>query len=174
MNDFSDLLYTIMSVVIFSFLLLQANSLILRNETVTVDHEFEKTAIAVAQSIIDEAKTKAFDWAIIDGVDPDEFPGEFLGFGARGGSERESFAVFDDYHFYNESNENPLIVPTPLGNYTVMITVDFVDVEDVGGVTVVSLPSEPTTFNKRMTVTASSTANDDFATLVYIKSYFAM
>jgi len=167
MNDFSDLLYTIMSIVIFSFLLLQANSLILRNETVTVDHEFEKTAIAAAQSIIDEAKTRAFDWAILDGTDPSSFPEEFVGFDGRE-SVRENFAAFDDYHLFNET---PLIIPTELGDYEVTITVEYVDVEDIGGVTVVSLPSEPTTFNKRMTVRATSVANNESATLVYVKSY---
>ena len=171
MNDYTDLFYTLMAVAIFSFFLLHANGAILSNQTRTVDHEYEKTAISVAQSIIDEAKTLEFDWAIIDGVTPDEFPGEFLGFDERGGSDRENFAVFDDYHFYSQ---NPLIVPTELGNYTVRITVDFVEVEEVGGVTVVSAPSLTTSFNKRMTVTASNIANDDFATLTYIKSYFPM
>ena len=158
MNDYSDLLYTIMSVVIFSFLLLQANSLILRNESVTVNHEFEKTAIGVAQSIIDEAKTRAFDPDMSPGTIPDGFrpPGQM---GWNGTTPREQFTSFDDYHNYTE------VVQTGLGNYQVVVEVRYVENEPPFDVSAVQ------TVSKRMTVQASSMDNNESATLVYIKSY---
>ena len=157
MNDFSDLFYTIFSIVIFSFLLLQANSLMLRNDGVTVNHEYEKTAIALAQSIIEEAKSLDFDENMSPGDVPNEFtpPGE-LGSNAL----RKDFTAFDHFNGYNAT------VATQLGNYEIDVTVEYVDSEP---------PFDPVggrTTSKRMTVTASSVANDDFATLVYIKSFF--
>ena len=158
MNDYSDLLYTIMSVVIFSFLLLQANSLILRNDAVTVNHEFEKTAIGVAQSIIDEAKTRAFDPDMSPGSIPDGFrpPGQM---GWNGTTPRDQFTSFDDYHDYTE------IVQTQLGNYEVSVFVEYVENESPFAV------SGTQTVSKRMTVQATSDDNNESATLVYIKSY---
>ncbi len=158
MNDYSDLLYTIMAVVIFSFLLLQANSLVLRNDAVTVDHEFEKTAIAVAQSIIDEAKTRDFDPNTSPSTIPDDFrpPGQM---GWNGTTPREQFTAFDDYHNYSE------LVQTPLGNYQVTVTVRYINNEPPFDVSAVQTPS------KRMTVQATSVDNNESATLVYIKSY---
>jgi len=157
MNDYSDLFYTVFSIVIFSFLLLQANSLVLRNESVTVDHEYEKTAIALAQSIIEEAKVLAFD----EEMSPNDVPNEFTPPGQLGSNAlREDFTAFDHFHGFNET------VPTQLGDYVINVTVEYVDTEppfnSVGN----------RTTSKRMTVTASSTANNDTATLVYIKSYF--
>ena len=166
MNDYSDLLYTIMSIVIFSFLLLQANSLILRNDSVTVDHEYEKTAIAVAQSIIDEAKTRAFDSHAGPGNIPDGFNDTF-GFDGDLGEDHDEeenpkrgfFTTFDDYHGYNG------VVTTLLGDYTVDVVVTYVNNE---------APFEEVGFkttSKRMSVTATSADNNESATLVYIKSY---
>ncbi len=161
MNDFTDLFYTIFSIVIFSFLLLQANSLLLSNEEVTIDHEYEKTAISVAQSIIDEAKTRDFDINMSSSGIPGSFR-ETTQFGTNG-IQREKFTAFDDYHvFLND----PLLVRTPLGDYDVTVLVEYVDTEPPFDV------STEKTMNKRMTVTATSTANNESATLVYVKSFF--
>ncbi len=158
MNDFSDLFYTIFSIVIFSFLLLQANSLMLRNDNVTVDYEYEKTAIALAQSIIEEAKSLAFDENLSADDVPNDFkaPGQF----GSGGLSREDFTAFDHFHGFNET------VATQLGDYDITVTVEYIDSEP---------PFDPVggrTTSKRMTVTAGSVANNDSATLVYIKSFF--
>ncbi len=160
MNDFSDLFYTIFSIVIFSFLLLQANSLMLRNDTVMVDHEYEKTAIALAQSIIEEAKTLDFDV----NMSPNDIPGDFEESGNFGNHnlDREEFTAFHHFHGHNET------IPTQLGNYVINVTVEYVDSNPPFG------PIGGTSTSKRMTVTASSVANDDFATLVYIKSFFVL
>ena len=158
MNDYSDLLYTIMSIVIFSFLLLQANSLILRNEAVTFDHEYEKTAIALAQSIIDEAKTLDFD----ENMSPNNIPGGFNSPGqiAKSNLDREEFTVFDHFQGYEAR------VPTQLGDYDIIVSVSYAN----------SAPPyeniDEKSSSKRMEVTASSVTSDDSVTLVYIKSYF--
>ncbi|MFO8028887.1 MAG: hypothetical protein R6U28_03425 [Cyclonatronaceae bacterium] len=157
MNDFTDLFYTVFSVVIFSFLLLQANSLILRNDTVTVDHEFEKTAIALAQSVIEEARTMAFDQEMSPASIPDDFndPGNF-----GNTNPREDYTSFDDYHGYTET------VPTQLGDYEISVAVTYADTnppyDAIGGKST----------SKRMTVEATSLANGQSASLVFMKSYF--
>ena len=165
MNDYSDLLYTIMSVVIFSFLLLQANSLILRNESVTVDHEYEKTAIALAQSIIEEAKRTAFD----ENMNPNNIPENFRprdDFGPPSGATRDQFTVFDHYDGYVET------IPTQLRDFTINVTVTYVEnpTPDIPGSSYVFVNGKRE--SKRMTVTATSEANGESAALVYIKSYF--
>ncbi len=161
MSDYSDLLYTIFSIVIFSFLLLQANSLILKNDAVTVNHEYEKTAIALAQSIIDEAKTLPFD----SNTNPTDIPDDFLDpnhgdFGWDLTTERRFFTKFDDFDGYGET------VPTQLGNYVIAVTVSYVNNEPPFDE--VNLP----TVSKRISVTASHVATDDSATLVYIRTFF--
>ena len=158
MNDFSDLFYTIFSIVIFSFLLLQANSLMLRNDNVTVDHEYEKTAIALAQSIIEEAKSLDFD----ENMSPNSIPG---GFNAPGQIEksnlnRDEFTAFDHFHNYVDT------IPTQLGDYEISVTVSYAASEPPFE----NIDTKST--SKRMTVTASSVANNDSATLEYIKSFF--
>jgi len=165
MNDYSDLLYTIMSIVIFSFLLLQANSLILRNESVTVDHEYEKTAIALAQSIIEEAKRTAFD----ENMDPNNIPDNFRprgDFGPPTSVTRDQFTVFDYYDGYEE------VITTQLGEFRVNVTVTYVENlnPDVSGSSYAEAGGK--TESKRMTVTATSEDNGEGASLIYIKSYF--
>ena len=164
MNDYTDLLYTIISVVIFSFLLLQANSLILRNEAVTVDHEYEKTAIAVSQSIIEEAKTKFFD----ENTSPNNIPQSFTPPGQLGSNlTRDQFTAFDHYNGYNET------IATPLGDYRVEVTVTYFSY-NLGGVPETDEDDEDVgkSTSKRMTVMATSQANNESATLEYIKSFF--
>jgi len=172
MNDYSDLLYTIMSIVIFSFLLLQANSLILRNEAVTVDHEYEKTAIAVAQSIIDEAKTKLFD----QNMTPNNIPQGFTGPGQLGNRNgrptRDMFTVFDDYHRL-ENVEDEDVISTPLGDYRIEVTVTYFDYGFGGAPEFEDADDDAgKSTSKRMRVTATSVANNESATLEYIKSFF--
>jgi hypothetical protein len=165
MNDYSDLLYTIMSIVIFSFLLLQANSLILRNESVTVDHEYEKTAIALAQSMIEEAKRTAFD----ENMNPNNIPQNFRArddFGPPTGFTRDEFTVFDHYDGHEEE------ILTQLGIFRINVTVVYVEnpTPDIPGSSYVEVSGKRE--SKRMTVTATSLDNGEAASLSYIKYYF--
>jgi len=166
MNDYSDLFYTVFSIVIFSFLLLQANSLILRNDSIMIDHEFEKTAIALAQSVIEEAKKTAFD----ENMNPNNIPENFRPqdqFGPPTGFTRDQFTVFDHYHGYEEDN-----IPTQLGEFRINVTVTYVENPnpDVPGSSYVDVTGKRE--SKRMTVTATSLNNGESASLVYVKSYF--
>lgn len=157
MNDYSDLFYTVFSIVIFSFLLLQANSLILRNELVTIDHEYEKTAIAVAQSIIEEARTKPFD----ANMNPDNFT-EYGSFGQPETKSRDEFLTFDDYHNYTERVQIDL-----QGFYDVRVMVDYVTNDPP-----FDIVNGEQTMRKRMSVTVSDMDENDIVTLSYIKSFF--
>ena len=156
MNDFTDLFYTLFSIVIFSFLLLQANSLILRNESAVLEHEFEKMGIAQAQSIIEEAKAKPFD----SNNTVDEFS-----INPWNGTPRRQIPTFDGYDGYEET------VQTDHGSYDIIVTVTFVTDEN-------SSPpfefSSDNTASKRMTVQVTGPTEMDprTVTLSYIKSYF--
>ena len=161
MNDFTDLFYTLFSVVIFSLLLLQANNLILRNESAIFEHEYEKTGIALAQSIIEEAKTKPFD----SNMSSNDIPNEFSINQWVEGTPRQLIPAFDFYNDYRDT------VQTDLGRYEIFVAVTFVTDENgsppfgfTGGNTV----------NKRMTVQVTGPTETDArtVTLSYIKSYF--
>lgn len=121
MNDISDLMFTMGSLVIFSILLLQTNSTMLRNDLVVLEQEYQRTAIAMAQSLIDEARMKPFDEALLDNpgkkFNPDDFRTTL---GPPQNATRSEFAVFDHYDGYQE------IIDTPLGPYQLSATVYYV------------------------------------------------
>ncbi len=159
MNDFTDLFYTLFSIVIFSFLLLQANSLILRNESAALEHEYEKTAITLAQSIIEEAKAKPFDSDMNAGNIPDDFTI------VSGGNDRGQLATFDAYNGYTET------VETPLGDFDIDVIVTFVtDESSTPPFEFSGMPTE----RKRITVqvTGPTHIEGTNVTLSYIKGYF--
>ncbi len=56
-----NMIMTIFAVVLFGTLVLSDNTLITNSTRVTAEYEVTATCYALAQSIIDEAKTKAFD-----------------------------------------------------------------------------------------------------------------
>lgn len=161
MNDFSDLFFTMASIVIFSILLLQANHFMLRNDIVMVDHEYESIGIALAQSIIDEARNKPFDEALADGIDPDDMPGAFREErGPHSGMTRPDFGVFDHYHGYQDT------VSTQLGPFAREVTVTYVESEP---------PFEPTnqpTYSKKITAEVRRLQSEKSVRLSYIKTYY--
>ncbi len=161
MTDYSDLLFTMAAILIFSLFLLQANQAMVRNDVVTVDNEYEKTAISVAQSVIDEARNKVFDQTLLDGEAPSTLPDGFrLELGPTEGLTRSDFEVFDHYHGYSET------VETQLGDYVVDVNVSYVS--DTAPFTEVTGP----TFRKKMEVRVRQADANGRAQLNYIKTYF--
>lgn len=161
MNDYTDLFYTLFAVVIFAVFLLVANNVIVRNEVSKVDLEYEKTAISMAQSIIEEARTMTFDQALLDGVDQGDLPGGFREtLGAPAGMQRRDFTVFDHFHGYTDT------LSTQIGDYVVDAEVVYVDGEHPHDEV-----SDPT-FHKKLTVVVRSLESRKGATKTYIKSQF--
>src|SRR5215831_14572787 len=63
----ANMMLTIGALVIFGIFLGAANKLMIGNNQVASQNEFYITAISLAQSVIDEAKTKAFDQVTVSG-----------------------------------------------------------------------------------------------------------
>lgn len=172
MNDMSDILYLMAGMVLFSILVNNSNIAFVRNSTLQAETEIEFNAIAVAQSIIDEAKTKAFDQVVAgnygtllnqDVLPSSQIPSAFTApssLGPESGEVYPNFNDFDDYHGLN------LTRATGFGNYQVTATVFYVN------------PNNPETnigarsINKRLMVTVTHPMLQSPISLTYIKTYF--
>ncbi|MEX0681379.1 MAG: hypothetical protein WD097_08360 [Balneolales bacterium] len=161
MNDVSDLIFTMASIVIFSFLLLQANHAMVRNDVVMVEHEYENSGISLAQSLINEARMTAFDETTEGGGAPESMPSGFREqLGPPVGISRPDFTVFDYYHGYSDT------ITTQLGSYVMDVTVSYVNSEP---------PYEETggpTFSKKLEATVREVQTEQSARLSYIKTYY--
>lgn len=162
MNDYSDLFYTLFSIVIFSMLMVQANHITLYSDEAISVHEYEKTALSLAQSVIDEARKTAFDQ---NAVDPEDMPDGFRAqneFGPPPGmaQDRHEFSVLDHYHGLQET------VSTALGNFVISANVTYVEstapFQDAAG----------PTFSKRIVVEVSHAETEGSVAMSYIKTFF--
>lgn len=165
MNDYSDLMFTMASIVIFSFLLIQANQVMVQNDLVMVEHEYEKTAVSLAQSLIDEARSKAYDEAVLTGGVPDGFnPGDVFRpnqeLGPPEGLTRSEFTVFDYYNGYSDT------VSTDMGPYVINATVNYVIGEPPYG------DAGEQTNSKELEVVVRSLHADRTVRMNYIKTYY--
>lgn len=61
-------LFTIFSFVLFGALMLSDNGMIARNSELVLENQYSLAAFAFAQSVIDEATTKAFDEQTVGGI----------------------------------------------------------------------------------------------------------
>lgn len=113
MAGYSELIYTIGAMVIFSVILLSANRLIQRNSHLQVEGELEEEVVSVAQNIIEESRVLAFDEITENGIPPVNPPSDFTNpssFGTKRSDEgdesitdRTSFTDFDDFHGWKDS-----------------------------------------------------------------------
>lgn len=156
----SSLLLTIGSLVMLGLFMLSANGLISDNIHTAEENEFYLTALSLAQSVIDEAKTKSFDQETVSSVvtnpvgltaptslGPDA--GEYLaGPDSASGGAYQSFSRFndiDDYQGYVRLANTPRA-----DGYLVAATVEYVNP------LVPDSTSGACTYCKRMTVTVTS------------------
>lgn len=168
-----NMLMTIGGIILLSTFVLYANGLIFDNTKISSDNEYAITAISLAQSVIDEAKMKAFDESTIAGpvASADSLtPASMLG---RDGtaeavanpdtpthSGAASFAKFDDIDDYDGYVR---VVNTPRAeNYSVATTVVY------ASETSPNSTSSTRTFCKRMTVTVTSPYISVPITLSYV------
>lgn len=56
MNDYSDIIYTMGALIIYSMLSLQASRMLVQNDQLQVEAEIEYNAVALAQDFIDQIK----------------------------------------------------------------------------------------------------------------------
>lgn len=117
MAGFSEVLQTMGAMVIFGLILMNATMMIQRNSGMMVEGELEHQTIALAQNILDEARSKDFDEESIDFV-PINIPDDFTASGSlgpEGESSRDEFDDFDDYDGWSTT------VSTEHGNDTFTI-----------------------------------------------------
>lgn len=113
MAGYDEVIYTIVAMVMFSIILLSANSMIRRNTHLQIEGELEKEVVAVAQNIIEESRAVAFDEMTVDGIPPVQTPNDFTStseFGTKrpdetgeSSSDRKTFNDFDDYHGWKDT-----------------------------------------------------------------------
>lgn len=158
MVGYSEILQTMAAMVLFSLILMSSNRIIHLNTMKEVESEVEQTAIALAQTLIDEARVKPFDSETVDKI-PVNIPDDFTACGPSGTSSedsREEFNDFDDYHGWTET------VTTALGanSFDLSVGVRYVSPPDydfdAGNTT------NPTEFKKmRVTVTSPFHTNNN-------------
>lgn len=129
MVGYSEVLQVIGAMVIFSFILLSATSMIQRNTYMQVEGAMEREVVAVAQDIIEEGRTQDFDEVTVDAaLPPPDIPGDFTGSATlgpdSGESNRSNFDDFDDYDGWNET------VKTEHGEFEVSAEVFYVTPEN--------------------------------------------
>lgn len=126
MSGYSDVIQVIGAMIIFSLILLNANSLMLRNQQVQVESELEQEVVALAQEIIEEARTRSFDQVTWQAAAPPaEIPEGFSAAASlgpdSGESNRTQFNDFDDYHGWSQQTE------TAQGIYDLDVEVVYAD-----------------------------------------------
>lgn len=156
-----NMLLTIGGVILLSTFVLYANGLLFDNARIASDNEYVITAIALGQSVIDEAKMKAFDENTVTGTvsSPGGLTNAYL-LGREGGGEvvsipdtagvhgAASFATFDDIDDYDGYIR---IVNTPRAeNYRIATTVAY------ASETFPDSAKSVQTYCKKMTVTVTS------------------
>jgi len=143
----AELLILLGAIVIWGIFTLSVNKARFNNEVSIMQSQFEISAVGVANSYLEEAKSKAFDEILI-GSTPSNLPDEFTepgNLGVDAGEIYPNFDDIDDFHNYTVSDT------TSEGFvYTVSITVGYVATSDFDDFSAIR------TFYKRINVTISS------------------
>lgn len=124
MIGYSDLLQTMAAMVLFSIILMHSNRMIIKNTTVQVETEIEQQIISIAQEIIDESKTLAFDEVTQAGNVPVTIPGGFSNLGADAGEVQTNRTTFDDFDDFNGWAG---VVTTPQGDFNVSTSLTYIN-----------------------------------------------
>jgi hypothetical protein len=170
MIGYSEVIQTMAAMVIFSMILLSANSMIHRNSMLQIDGELEQEVISLGQEIIEEARSKSFDNVTVNAsAPPASIPGGFTAAGSLGAdsgeSTRTAFDDFDDYDGWTTT------MTTTHGDFTVSVEVFYVD--DTNFLQI----SSPSTFKKiEVTVESEFLRDGDDPkqyVLEFIRNYYA-
>ena len=157
-----ELLLVLGALILFGVTMLSTNRYVVDQNESIIQREYEFYAISLAQSFIEEGKTKEFDVEIINASPP--VPSGFTGNGQLGPGAGESYPNFDDVDDYNGLS---LTDSTSRGNFDVTIEVGYVK-ETTPEIIEVSQK----TFYKKMIVTIANPYLIQPVQLDYIFSYF--
>jgi hypothetical protein len=165
MNDLSDVLYVMAALVLFSILATNSNASFIRNTNMQVESELEFNAIAVAQSIIDEARVKAYDQNSA-GNDPNEIDDDMPVFSQPSALGPETGEVYPNFNDFDDFDGLNLIRNTGYGDYGISVLVEYLNPNNL------SISTSVTTIKKRMKVTVSHNNLPNDVTLTYIRTYY--
>ncbi|MFQ5707793.1 MAG: hypothetical protein ACE5HO_10110 [bacterium] len=156
-----ELLLMIGAIMIFGITVLTTNQYVVDQNEAALRREFEYYSISLAQSYIEEGKTKAFDANVIDASPL--VPSGFTGSGALGPEAGEVYPGFDDVDDFNGLTA---VDSTKRSVFYASIQVGYVQEADPE--TVVGTK----TFYKKMTVSVTdSSYMDSPAQLSYVFGY---
>lgn len=177
MNDYSDLVFLMGAMVLFSVFANNANDTMVRGNILLVQAEVEYTAIAISQNILDEARSRTFDQMIAAaggggagqqigntgllgnaGVPNGFTPVNSLG--PDTGEAYPNFNDFDDYHGLD------IIRASEYGDYTIQAAVMYVT--DAAP----TVNANTRTTLKRITVTVTHPELTNSIVASYIKTYY--
>jgi len=176
MNDYSDLVFMMGAMVLFSMFANNANDTMVRSSILLTQVEVEYSAIAFAQGIVDEARSRAFD-AVTVAPDPNDqsivgnlallgggaIPDIFSAPGAIGPDIGEAYPNFNDFDDYNGLS---IVRTTGYGDITISATVFYVTENNVVA------NAEVRTTMKRLNVTATHPDLANPITIAYVKTYY--
>ena len=117
-----ELLLLLGAITIFGVLVSNTNRYMVEVKDVSMQREFTTYANSLAQSVIDEAKTKAYDGKVVGGSPP--LPAGFTGHGALGPEPGEVYPNFDDVDDYNGFTGADSLM---LGDYSINVWVNYVN-----------------------------------------------
>lgn len=170
MIGYTEVLQTMAAMIIFSMILMNANSMIHRNSMIQIDGELEQEVISLGQEIIEEARSKSFDQVTVNAAAPPaSIPGGFTAPGNLGTDAgealRSQFNDFDDYNGFNDT------FTTTHGDFSVSVEVFYVDGTNFQKIT------SSSTFKKiEVTIESEFLRSGDAPrqyTLEFIRNYYA-
>jgi hypothetical protein len=176
MNDYSDLVFMMGAMVLFSLFANNANDGIVRGSTLLTQVEVEYSAIAFGQTIIDEARSRQFDEVTVP-TDPDEvgivgntgllgvngYPAGFTSPQALGRDTGETYPNLDDFDDYHDLR---LVRESAYGDYAITAIVEYIDEDDFSTV------SSSRTNVKRLSVTVDHPNLLNPIIIPYVKTYY--
>ena len=148
------------ALVLFGLLMLSLNQYAMDQNDVIFEQELEFYAISLAQSFIEEAKTRAFDTTVIN-ASP-QLPSGFTSFGGLGPDGGETYPNFNDVDDFNN-----FTFQDSTGRAVFDVDIDVGYVESADPETGVNYE----TFYKNMTVTVDSPYMDWPVQLNYVFGY---
>lgn len=171
MAGFSEVINVMGAMIIFSMILLNANSLIIRNSMMQVEGELEQEVIALGQEIIEEALSKSFDEVTYNSSAPPSMipegftPANLLGPDA-GENNRSDYNDFDDYDGWSDT------FTTEHGTFELSAEVFYVDENNFLEI------SQQSTFKKIIVTITSEYLTDGKGDLTeykleFIRNYYA-
>ena len=143
----AEMLILLGAIMIYGIFSVSVNDARFKNEYRIIQSQFEILAVAIANSYLEEGKSKEFD-EVFTGTPPTTLPDNFTDPASMGTDTGETYPNFDDLDDFNSYS---LTDTSSIGFvYTVSISVTYVTTSDF------STASASRTFYKRMDVTVSS------------------